>query len=467
MDEWEKLWADERAAMVKRIKDNKWGKSADGKTLTGPEGFTIDLTKCAPGWSDTEGLTDTSIKIGGAAPLSGTAADAGNWFKGAEVWLKYQSDKGVLKDSTGKTRKINFTYKDDGYDAARTIPLVDEILDSEKAFAIWTVGTPSGLKIYDKLNARCVPEPNVISGSPAWGDPVNHPWTTGSLLSYNTEAVIWGAYIDQHFAELSAGDGKVDVAGFVANSEFGATYESAFKSVIAQSPNKDKINFFSERVEITAPTVTDPMTTLAAKNPDVFITMTGATHCPQIITEAANNGMKAKLKAMFMSSVCKASSYVGKAKLGGDGSQANGWLIVGGGFKDFNADALSNDPFVAFGRKLLADNGIDYKLSGSLGQGFWWGWMFTQSLIVAGQLDGGLTRTNFILAQRAFDGTSPVHLPGIRINTNGNKDSFFLEGSDLSVWDSAKQQWVLQGNVIELSGKSKNCFWDSSAQACK
>ena len=29
--------------------------------------------------------------------------------------------------------------------------------------------------------------------APAWGDPVNHPWTTGSLLNYNTEAVIWGA----------------------------------------------------------------------------------------------------------------------------------------------------------------------------------------------------------------------------------------------------------------------------------
>src|SRR5262249_34499968 len=76
MDDWEKLWADERAAMIKRIKDNKWGKSADGRTLTGPEGFTVDLSKCATGWSDTEGLTDTQIKVGGATALSGTAADA-------------------------------------------------------------------------------------------------------------------------------------------------------------------------------------------------------------------------------------------------------------------------------------------------------------------------------------------------------------------------------------------------------
>ena len=467
IEEWEKLWAEERAAVVKRIKDNKWGKSADGRTVTGPDGFTIDLTKCGTGWSDTEGLTDTSIKIGGSAPLSGTAADAGNWFKGAEVWFKYQSDKGLFKDSLGKTRKIAFSYKDDAYDAARTIPIVDELLDSERVFALWTIGTPSGLKIYDKINSRCVPQPMLISGSPAWGDPVNRPWTTGSLLNYNTEAVIWGAFIDQHIDELTEGDGKATIAGFVANSEFGATYDSAFRAVVAQSPNKDKIEFITEKVEITAPTVIDPMTTLASKNPDMFITMTGATHCPQIINEAASNGLKESAKYLFMSSVCKASSYVGKAKVGGDGSQSDGWYIVGGGFKDFNAEALSNDPFVAWGRKQLAANGLDYKLSGSFGQGYWFGWVWTQNLIIAGELDGGLTRSNFVLAQRAFEGTSPVHLPGIRINMSGNKDSFFLEGSDLSIWDSAKQEWVLEGNVIELSGKTKNCTWDTASLSCK
>ena len=39
MDEWEALWAKQRAAIVKRIKDNKWGKSADGKTLDRPRGL--------------------------------------------------------------------------------------------------------------------------------------------------------------------------------------------------------------------------------------------------------------------------------------------------------------------------------------------------------------------------------------------------------------------------------------------
>ena len=42
---------------------------------------------------------------------------------------------------------------------ARTIPIVDELLDSEKVFAIWTLGSPNTLKTYDKINQRCVPQP--------------------------------------------------------------------------------------------------------------------------------------------------------------------------------------------------------------------------------------------------------------------------------------------------------------------
>ena len=49
----------------------------------------------------------------------------------------------MFKDSTGKTRKINLIVKDDGYDPARTIPLVDELIDSEKVFAMWTLGSPN------------------------------------------------------------------------------------------------------------------------------------------------------------------------------------------------------------------------------------------------------------------------------------------------------------------------------------
>ncbi|MEZ5262204.1 MAG: ABC transporter substrate-binding protein [Acidimicrobiales bacterium] len=193
MEEWEELWASERATIVERIKENGWGLSADGNTITGPEGFTIDLTQCAAGWSNTEGLTDTEFKIGQSLALSGTLADYGNYGKSIGALLRYYDAQGAFTDSKGKTRKPVYIQKDDGYDPARAIPNVDELLDSEKAFAIWTLGTPATMKVYGKINERCVPNILSMTGHPAFGDPVNHPWTSGAPVpSYTTETQLWG-----------------------------------------------------------------------------------------------------------------------------------------------------------------------------------------------------------------------------------------------------------------------------------
>ena len=61
MDEWNALWSKERDAMVKRITDGKFGLSADGKTIVGPEGFKVDVSKCPAGWNNVEGISDTEI----------------------------------------------------------------------------------------------------------------------------------------------------------------------------------------------------------------------------------------------------------------------------------------------------------------------------------------------------------------------------------------------------------------------
>ena len=147
MDDWEKLWASQRAAIVKRIKDNHWGVSADGKTLTGPEGFTIDLSKCPQGWTETEGITDNEIKIGQTLAESGTFAVAANYGKGEDAIFKHYSDQGAFTDVNGKSRKVTYIQKDDGYDTAKTVPLTDELLDSDKVFAQQTLGSPNIMKV--------------------------------------------------------------------------------------------------------------------------------------------------------------------------------------------------------------------------------------------------------------------------------------------------------------------------------
>jgi ABC-type branched-subunit amino acid transport system substrate-binding protein len=462
MDEWEALWEKQRAAIVKRIKDNKWGLQADGKTVVGPDGFQIDLNKCQQGWSNTEGLTDTSIKMSGTVAESGTFADSANVAKGMGVVYDYYGAKGFFTDSIGKNRKINWTYKDDGYDAARTVPLVAEILDSEHAFTIWTLGTQSTMKTYDNINARCVPHLFAATGHPAWGDPVNHPWTTGSIFAYNTEAVMWGSFLEQHINEFPGG--KVKVAALVMNNDFGVNYNTTFKAFLAQSPMKDRITYVTESIEAQAPNATDPMTSLAAQKPDVFISMTAGTPCSQLITEAAQNGMKQSAKYLFTPSVCKQSNNVG-AKAVGDAS--DGWWTMGGGQRDLNSVAEDNTPWIVWARDQLKAAGIDPKSSGNLGLGMSIGWGYAQILNVAGQLNGGLTRANLMVATRAMDMTNPYYLTGIRWNLDGAKDAYWIEGTDVSQWSAANQRWEQKGDVVELSGKSSTCAWDQAVSQCK
>jgi hypothetical protein len=95
------------------------------------------------------------------------------------------------------------------------------------------------------------------------------------------------------------------------------------------------------------------------------------------------------------------------------------------------------------------------------------GWPMVQALQIAGQLDGGLSRTNLILTVRTMDMTHPYVLPGIAFNMNGNADAYLGEGGIFQRWDVAKQLWESDGAPIDLSGRSKNCGWDASAGVCR
>jgi ABC-type branched-subunit amino acid transport system substrate-binding protein len=456
MEEWEALWKEERAAVVAKIKDNQWGKSADGTTLTGPEGFTIDLSKCIQGWSDTMGLSDTEIKIGYPAALSGANAEAGNIANAHVALFKHYNDAGGFTDSTGKTRKVTMVIKDDGYDPARTIPLVDELVDADKVFAVETMGSPSTLRTYDRLNSSCVPQLLPASGHPALGDPVNHPWTTTSSISYATEAVMWGSFIESKLDEFG---GKVKVASLRMNNDFGTSYHNALQAYLNASPHKGDIEYVSETFEPTAAVLTGEMTTLAAEEPNVFIAMSTGSSCGQMITEAAQNGLKEAVPYKFMSSACKATTPVTKM-----GPDPDGWWSVGGGIKDLTIADYDDDPFIVAARKWITDAG--YQQSPSSNLGMYYSWVISQALQIAGELDGGLSRTNVVLALRSIDMTHPMLLGGLKVQMNGNADAYLLEGSDISKWSSAQQTWE-QDSLLQLGAQTPNCAWDASAATCR
>jgi len=112
-------------------------------------------------------------------------------------------------------------------------------------------------------------------------------------------------------------------------------------------------------------------------------------------------------------------------------------------------------------------DGFDPNSPATLGLGANLAFPPVQALAIAGQLDGGLNRTNFRLAMRSIDMTPPMLLPGIRLHLNGLKDAYIVESGLFRRWDAAKQTDIRQGDVIDLDGRAKNCAWDRAASVCR
>ena len=140
------------------------------------------------------------------------------------------------------------------------------------------------------------------------------------------------------------------------------------------------------------------------------------------------------------------------------GEVANDWLIIGGGLKAFTDPQYADDPFISFANNLMVEGGEDPTV-GLLGTGFNFAWPMVEALRIAAGLDGGLNRTNFMLAQRAMDITNPMLLDGISFSLDGNEDAYFIEGSEISRYDSAAESWIQEGDVVDLNGSSPPCNW--------
>ena len=437
--------------LTAKIESGEYG-VGDDNILRGAAGFTIDLNECPGDWSNTEGITDDEIRLGQTGPQSGTLALYGNARLGWQTYLGHVNSVGGIAD-----RNVVMKSYDDAYVAAQTIEFVDELIENDNVFSIHTLGSPNTLAVYDTLNAECIPQPFVWTGHPAWGDPEIHPWTTGSILSYSTEAVLWGNWIKENLAaEL-----PVVVAGLIMDNDFGLAYELGFEEYAHNNPDVVS-EFVPVRHDPAAPTITNEITTISANNPDVFISMTAGNACLLAIQEVAASGLKEELSAAFTPSVCKApASWISPA-----GDDGNGWLIVGGGVKDTTDPVLiENDAFIQFVRASLEANDLDPDIA-MFGNGYMIGYPYVEALRIAAELPGGLTRTNFMLAVRSINIHHPIFLDGITFAMNGNADAFPIEGTDFSQYDSSSASWVVS-LVIDVNGASGNCAWDKDNGGCR
>jgi len=394
------------------------------------EGTTLDLPNCPSDWEPEEGITDDTIKIGISLPESGPLAALGTIDDGMRAWFKQ------AEPIDGRTFEV--VSKDDAYDPARTLSNTQEMLETDKPFAFtWVQGTPNNLAIRDLLEEDCVPQLFDSSGLPAWGDPANHPWTIGGLLSYKTEARIWCNYISEN-----VGKGAT-VAGLFMDNDFGKVYKAEVEAC-----DKEGVIKLAEEVthDPAAPDVKAQITTLVAANTQAMVLGTTGAACPQSMAALAGAQYKG---VKILSYTCQGvATYFKPVDPAGEG------VLVATAGKDASE---VDDPDVADAIKVLKDEGAD----ANKGANFT-GAIFAQSIYglfkQAAALPGGLNRVNVMKAVWNADFTNPLALNGSTSKTNGVKDAYLVEAAQFVRYHAPTGgaplgTYEFVGDLINLEGQ--------------
>jgi ABC-type branched-subunit amino acid transport system substrate-binding protein len=116
------------------------------------------------------GVTDSTITIGSWGPLTGPAALWGSIPKAMDAYFSYINEQGGIHG-----RKIKFVYKDDGYQPAKTVAVVREMVEQDEVFAfVGGVGTAPCMAVMDYIVENNIPWITPTSGATHWAYPAKN-----------------------------------------------------------------------------------------------------------------------------------------------------------------------------------------------------------------------------------------------------------------------------------------------------
>ncbi len=204
-------------------------------------------------------------------------------------------------------RKITYKFLDDGYDPARTVQVVRELVQQDQVFALFnTLGTNNNLAVRDFLNQSGVPQLFVASGANTFGaDYRKYPWTIGFIPSYLLEGQVYGRYIVRSFPTLRLGVlyqddayGKDMVAGL--KKGLGAK-QKQIVSLVGYDP--------------TGASVASQVAQIKASRANAYLIFAFGKFAVQAGIEAAKLGWKPKL--VIVNAVASSANLMGLGDLAG------------------------------------------------------------------------------------------------------------------------------------------------------
>jgi branched-chain amino acid transport system substrate-binding protein len=376
------------------------------------------------------GVSASTIKIGGTFPLTGPASLYKTIPAAEKAYFDYVNDHGGVNG-----RKIDFEILDDAYDASKTVPLTQQLVEQDKVFAVYgSLGTAPNLAIWDYLNKKKIPHVLLATGDSYWGfSGKKYPWTIGFQPDYPGETKIYGKYIN---ANLKGA--KIGV--LYQNDAYGKNYYAGLR--VGLGANKSSI-VSAQPFDLSAGNVTQQMLALKASGADTFVILATPTPAIQAMVTAAKIGWSPT--TTFLNNVSAVSTFMKLAAA--NGAKIDG-IISTGAYADASIPEYQDLAGVKLGTQILSQyaSSLDPKNSLTF-YGLANAWTMVYGLKNAGKTP---TRAGLMKALKNLDpkkAKNPFLGPGISLKT-GKGDNFPLEQIRLIRWGGgAAGNWNPFGSV--------------------
>lgn len=394
--------------------------------------FAVLLT-ATPAVAQDTGVTDTTIKLGTQAPMSGPVAMIGMVAEGQKLKFDAVNAAGGVKMGDGKTRKVELVIMDDANEPPRTVTNARRMAEQTKVFAfVGSVGTPQNQAIKAYTSQNKIPNIFIYSGIYEWGDEKQNPWGIGMVPSFTTEAAIYAKYLQETKPAAK-------VAMLYINTDFGTNFLDGFKAAIKDT----KIQLVASQSNAnTDPTVDTQLTNLKASGADTLIVATAGKAAAQAIRFAAESGWKPTVFVTYA-----ASSIISLKAAGLDNSKG---VLTGQFVKPVGSPAFDNDAGV---KEYLADYEKfkpRFDKSDSLAQ---MGYLMADGVVKVLERMKAPTRDAMMGVVRNMDKIQLGLLyPGITMTTKTGSDNFPIEAMQLFQFDGEAYKPV--GKLIEYEGRT-------------
>ncbi len=389
--------------------------------------LTTLLAGASQAFAEEPGITDTTVKLGTQAPMSGPVAMIGMVAEGIDLKFKAANAQGGVKMGDGKTRKIELVIMDDANEPPRTVTNARRMVEQMGVFAfVGAVGTPQNQAIKAYVAQKKVPNLFIYSGIYEWGDEKQNPWGTMLVPSFTTESAIYAKYLEQNKPNAK-------VAILYINTDFGTNFLDGFKAAIKGT----KIELVAaQSTANTDPTVDTQMTNLKASGADTLLVAAAPKAAAQAIRFGAESGWKPLTFVTYA-----ASSVIALKAAGFENSKG---VLTGQFVKPVASPDFASDPGV---QQYLADYERfkpRFDKNDSLAQ---MGYLMGDAAVNVLERMKEPTRVAMLAAARSMQNVELGLLyPGIKLNT-GPGDQFPIEAMQLFQFDGEAYRPV--GKLID------------------